>query len=217
MRTLFAVLALSLVVLAPPAFADPPPLAPVVAAQPAAPAPVMLSQDQFAALIHAAQAPVAPAVVTTATTTTTSSPAVISSDGVLGFSWSQIVGLILSAAAAILGAVKGGAYLGIFLRSRKVLCDAISAAYWITEKDFADLDSAGKARHAMGVLYQILAGSEIPLTPGIGAQAATAWAAMAAQPVAPAVHPAVLAAATAAAQVAAEPGTATALADKAAK
>ena len=59
---------------------------------------------------------------------TTSSPAVISADGLLGFSWSTIVGWVIAGAGSLLAVVAGGKYLGIFSRSKNVLGDAIASA-----------------------------------------------------------------------------------------
>lgn len=202
---LAAVLALSL-----PAIADPAPLVaptPVVAAQPAVavpamPASVTLTAEQLQALLAAQQAP----------------KPTVSTEGLLGFSWAQIAGWAGALGAILFGFWKTAAGT----RTKKTVEDGIAAAWWIIERNFSDLPGPAKASLALAELYKGLAGQGIPLDPKVGAQAQAAWAAMSAQaglqvpPVAP-VPPAALATAQAAAKVAVTPGSATDLADAAAR
>jgi hypothetical protein len=214
MRTLVALVVLSLAV---PAFAaEPAPpdpatvLAPSVAAAPS----ISLTVEQLQALVANAQAGVPMQPVKTAA---------ISPDGILGVSWATLAGWLGGLGALVFGLLKGATAL----RVRRVLQDAIAGAWWVAERNFSDLDGTAKATAAMGALYEALAGQKIPLDPAIGAQAMSTWTAMSAKaglaaPVilAPAAQPvpaADLASALARAAVATTPGSATDLADKAAR
>jgi hypothetical protein len=196
--------------------------APALAQQsPPLPAPsapsVTLTAEQFQMLVAKTVAgPIAPAAVAPATvTTTTTTPGFISAEGIAGFSWYQIVGFLIAGALSLLGAISGGKYLAVGQRVKNVFSSAVEYAYWEAERDFKDLSGEQKFSAAMGLLYQQLQGHGIPLDPGLGAQAATMFAKMAAQQGAQAeavaaVDPAVMAKAqadAAAARLAATPST----------
>lgn len=216
MRTLVALVALSLAVpvfAAEPAPPDPATvLAPSVAAAPS----ISLTVEQLQALVASAQAgiPMQP-----------TKTAAVSAEGILGVSWATLAGWLGGLAALVFGLLKGATAL----RVRRVLQDAIAGAWWVAERNFSDLDGTAKATAAMGALYESLAGQKIPLDPAIGAQAMSTWTAMSAKaglaadaavvgtPAAQPVPAADLASALARVAVATTPGSATDLADKAAR
>lgn len=195
---------LFLAVPATSALADEPQAA--TAAVAPAPSLVTMRAEDLAALVRAAQpASVAAPVV---------APAVVSETGVFGLGWGTIGGGLM-ALFALVGAVWKSR---TWSRVQKAVPDLIDASYWFVERNFSDLPGPQKALVAMGSLYQGLTGHGLLLDPKLEARAATRWQLLAEQnktPAAPA--PAALAGAQAAAQVATSQGTATDLADRAAR
>jgi hypothetical protein len=200
-----------LLCLAAPAFAQdaPPPVAPVVAAPPAPV--VQVSAADLAALVKAAAAQ--PATVAPA------KAPMVGEDGALGFSWAQILSGLGNLLLLLFAAFKGPEWI----KARKTLQAAAETGWLVSERlsQIYGLKGADKARQALGEFLRVYSEGGIAVPPGAVAEAERIFAAKSAQAglaVAPApVDPAALAKARADAAVAAAPGTATDLADRAAR
>ena len=219
----FAILAALAVCLSVPAFADPPTAAgsALTSAFGAGASDKPLTVADVKALVELVRGP-AQAPVPVATTTTTTAPAATISDGVLGFSWAQILGWLGGLVSMALGA------FAIFktaswLKARALVEACAEGAWHVAERAGAiySLPGATKAALAIAAFYEAMTGHGISVVSQAQVDSAhVLWTSMSAKAstatggvtvVAP--EPEVLAKAQAAAQVASAPGT---LADKSA-
>lgn len=210
MKMLFTVAVLSALVMSVPAVAAESPPAPVdqVQVQSAAPAAVTLTAEQLAELVAKVQAPAA----------APAKSAAVTPDGILGLSWATLAGWLGALGAFLFGLWKTTTGAKV----RKLVEDAIAAAWWVAERNGQDYPGVVKASLAMRALYEALAQQGIPLDPKVGALAMAKWGAMAAQdgiqrPRFDAPAPEQLAKAQAAASAATAPGSAADLANQAAR
>lgn len=189
---------LSALCLAPQAFADAPAPAPTLQV-------VQLSSADLAALLQQAQPATSPAAPRS----------MLTADGVGAFSWQTIAGWVGSLLALLFAAFKSAGWV----KARGMVEAAAEAAWLVAERAGATygLKGADKAALALAELYKAFTGRGIALTPGAVAQAQTLWAGKSAAAGLAAPAPEKLAQAQAAASVATTPGTATDLADKAAR
>lgn len=174
MKTMFAVLAVLLCApsyavaqvpdAAPPARAQPQPAALAPSAAPS----IQLTVEQLQALVANASASIPMQPVKTA---------VVSPEGIFGFSWATMAGWLGGLGALLFGLWKTSSGAKV----RKLVEDSIAAAWWVAERNGQDYDGVVKASMAMKALYESLAQQGIPLDPKVGAQATAKWKAMAAQ------------------------------------